>query len=134
MPRMADNLRWILLVVAALTGCSQNPYTQPSGAGMQPMSPQQAQLYDLNRRAVALDQNNQDLHAQLAQSRQQVQVLRDQASLLQTQLAETARQLQATQIAKADVEQKYSALQTSTAQRGGAIITANNKASSRGEG
>ncbi|MBL7039430.1 MAG: OmpA family protein [Pirellulaceae bacterium] len=120
---------WLLvLATVATTGCNQNPYMSPQQMAafqQQGVDPQNAQVYDLNRRATALDENNQDLHAQLAQSRQQVQVVREQVTLLQKQLGETANRLKDTQLAKEEVEKKYQALEASATRRGGAIITAN---------
>jgi flagellar motor protein MotB len=116
-----------------LTGCNPSPYLphpQTAAAWQQPPTAQtppsnQAEMFDLNRRATALDANNRDLHAQLAQSRQQVQLLQQQATLLQKQLSETAQRLQQAQVAKEQSEKKFEALQASTTRRGGAIITAN---------
>ena len=121
---------WLCLVAsAALAGCNQNPYLPPNqtaGWQQQAVPPQQSQVYDLSRRADALDKNNRDLHTQLAQSRQQVQLMREQVTLLQKQLGETAKRLKNEQLAKSQVEQKYKELQASATRRGGAIITANN--------
>ncbi|HPM80296.1 MAG TPA: OmpA family protein [Candidatus Anammoximicrobium sp.] len=115
-----------------LTGCNPSPYLPPPPTAAawqqtpaQTPAPNPAEMYDLNRRATALDANNRDLHAQLAQSRQQVQLLQQQVSLLQKQLSETAQRLQQTQVAKEESERKLEALQASTTRRGGAIITAN---------
>jgi chemotaxis protein MotB len=118
--------RWWLATIAglALAGCNQNPYLPPPSttAWQQP----QAQMLDLNRRASSLDENNRDLHAQLAQSRQQVQLFREQVTLLQKQLGETAERLQEVQLAKQEADRKYEDLQASTNRRGAAVITANN--------
>ncbi len=115
-----------------LTGCNPSPYlpSSPTAAAWQQTPVQtpptnQAEMFDLNRRATALDANNRDLHAQLAQSRQQVQLMQQQVSLLQKQLSETAQRLQQTQVAKEESQRKFEALQASTTRRGGAIITAN---------
>lgn len=120
---------WLLvLATVAATGCNQNPYMTPQQMAawqQQGVSPQDSQAYDLSRRATALDENNRDLHAQLAQSRQQVQLLREQVTLLQKQLGETANRLKETQLAKDEVEKKYQTLEASATRRGGAIITAN---------
>lgn len=120
---------WLLvLATVATTGCNQNPYMTPQQMAawqQQGVNPQDSQAYDLTRRATALDENNRDLHAQIAQSRQQVQLLREQVTLLQKQLGETANRLKETQLAKQDVENKYKTLETSATRRGGAIITAN---------
>lgn len=125
---------WVLVAVAAcLPGCNQNPFQSPqpvpgwpaSAQAPQATAPYTAQAADLERRATALDTNNRDLHTQLAQSRQQVQLLRDQTNLLQQQLTETAKRLQEAQVAKAEAEKKFQALETAATRRGGAIITAN---------
>jgi len=94
-------------------------------AWQQGVDPQNSQMYDLNRRATSLDENNRDLHAQLAQSRQQVQLLREQVTLLQKQLGETAGRLKETQVAKEEAEKKYQTVEASATRRGGAIIRAN---------
>lgn len=123
---------WVIGLMV-LTGCNPSPYlpspatasawqqTPATGAS----NPAAAEIFDLNRRATALDANNRDLHAQLAQSRQQVQLLQQQMSLLQKQLSETAQRLQQTQTAKEESERKYQELQAATTRRGGAVITAN---------
>lgn len=121
---------WVIGLMV-LTGCNPSPYLPPlsTAAAWQqtpaaaPANP--AENYDLNRRLTALDANNRDLHAQLAQSRQQVQLLQQQIALVQKQLSETAQRLQQTQLAKEESERKYQELQASTARRGSAVITAN---------
>ncbi len=105
-------------------GCGASPYLPPAPTAVA-QAPTPTDTYDLNRRLTALDANNRDLHAQLAQSRQQVQLLQQQLALVQKQLGETAQRLQQTQVAKDESERKYRELQTATTQRGGAIITAN---------
>jgi chemotaxis protein MotB len=121
---------WVIGLMV-LTGCNPSPYLPPPSTASawqqtpaaQPPNP--AEVFDLNRRATALDANNRDLHAQLAQSRQQVQLLQQQLALVQKQLGETAQRLQQTQLAKDESERKYQELQAATARRGGAVITAN---------
>jgi flagellar motor protein MotB len=114
-------------------GCNQNPYLAsqppawPQAAASQPAQlPAQAQAFDLTRRAGEMDANNRDLHAQLAQSRQQVDLLRDQVQLLQKQLGESGKRMQDLQVAKDQAEKDLRNLQASTTRRGSAIITANN--------
>lgn len=121
--------KWCLLVMTGLclVGCTQNPHMTPQQMAawqQQSLQPQQGQAYDLNRRATALDANNRDLHTQLAQSRQQVDLLRQQVTTLQQQLGDTANRLQEMQVAKAETDRQVQALQASNG-RGGAIITAN---------
>ena len=118
----------VVLATVATTGCNQNPYASPQQMAawrQQGVNPQDSQMYDLTRRATSLDENNRDLHAHLAQSRQQVQLLRKQITLLQEQLGETANRLKETQLAKEEAEKKYKTLEASATRRGGAIITAN---------
>lgn len=123
---------WVIGLLV-LTGFHPSPYLPlpatafgwPQAPGAQTPNPAAAEIFDLNRRATALDANNRDLHAQLAQSRQQVQLLQQQMSLLQKQLSETAQRLQQTQAAKDESERKYQELQAATTRRGGAVITAN---------
>lgn len=132
MRRLFRRVAVFIVGLMVLTGCNPSPYlpAPPTAAAWQQTPaqtpvPNQAELFDLNRRATALDANNRDLHAQLAQSRQQVQLLQQQVALLQKQLSETAQRLQQTQVAKEESERKFEALQASTTRRGGAIITAN---------
>jgi chemotaxis protein MotB len=84
------------------------------------------QTLDLQQRTAALDANNRELHTQLAQSKQQTDLLRQQVSLLQKQLGDSAQRLQAIQAAKDQAEKKFEALEASTTRRSGAVITANN--------
>lgn len=129
-------LRITLLAGCALAapGCKQNPF-QPAGAATtatgqpgvfaQQQPPANSQLADLNKRLGQLDVNNSDLHRQLAQAQQENQVLRDQASLLQKQLGETATKAKDALAARQEVEKQFSMLQASTKRQGGAAITAN---------
>ncbi len=48
---------------------------------------------DLGQRRRSLDQNNQDLHAQIAKVQQRTQLLEDQNQLLRQRLDDTSRQL-----------------------------------------
>lgn len=128
-------VRRLMLLAAALlsAGCNSNPFTgQGGGAGastawQQPgaQQPYETQIADLNRRTGQLDANNRDLHAQLAQSQQQVQVMRDQVTLLQRRLEDTVTQLRDTQTARQEAERQVNTLQASLQRRGNAVITAN---------
>jgi flagellar motor protein MotB len=118
-------------VVAALSGCSQNPYlAAPGGAAWQAqpslaVNPVEAQLAELSRRVQLLDDNNRQLHTQLAQSDQQTQVYRDEAELLRKQLAELSQRFETTSIAARDAESRVRGMQASTQVRGNATIQAN---------
>jgi flagellar motor protein MotB len=117
-----------LILLAA--GCRQGQFaSQPQGFGLQPPPQQQpyvAQMQELNRRVAQLDQNNRDLHMQLAQTQQQSGVSSEQVKLLQKQLADTSTQLKNAMLAKQDAEKKVDTILASTRHRGGATITANN--------
>jgi flagellar motor protein MotB len=125
---------WGWLLLATLVGCQNGPFaSNPQGfqwqAGQQPAPQEQpylAQLQELNRRVTQLDQNNRDLHMQLAQAQQGAQASGDQVKFLQKQLADTANQLRSAQLAKQDAEKRVDAIQASTRHRGGATISANN--------
>lgn len=118
------------IVVAALVGCSQNPYfAAPGGAAWQsptaPIAPGDAQLSELRRRVQLLDDNNRQLHTQLAQSEQQAQVYRDELNLVRDQLADTTTKLESADIAARDAESRVRGFQASTQLRGNASITPN---------
>ena len=105
------------------------------------------QLAELRRRALELDANNRELNSQLAQTEQQKRVLEDQTRLLQTQLNDTANQLQNSLVAQQQADQRVlqaqqdadrqliqarreardqvSTMQASLQRRGSATITAN---------
>lgn len=130
MHRTVCGISWIAAWMVVASGCTNNPLAPATNAqtawqasaGQQPYD---AQLADLTRRATQLDANNRDLHAQLAQSQQQTQVFRDQVTLLQRRLEDTAQQLRDTQVARQETEKRLETLQASVQRRGGAVITAN---------
>lgn len=72
-----------------------NPQSDPNGFGFA------AQISELERRAKLLDENNRQLHSQLAQSQQQVQTYRERSDLMQQQLGDMSAQLQQARIAAA---------------------------------
>jgi flagellar motor protein MotB len=121
-----------LAMLASLgVGCSQNPYlAAPGGATWQ--APQTAsvnttdvQIAELNRRVQLLDDNNRQLHTQLAQSEQQTQVYRDESEVLRRQLADVSKQMEASAIAARNAEQRVRGMQASSQVRGGATIVPN---------
>lgn len=85
----------------------------------------QSQLADLQRRVRHLDDNNRQLHTQLAQAEQQSQVFKDEAELMRQQLAAVSGRMQDAQLAAADAQQQFQGLQASSRFRGGATITPN---------
>lgn len=126
----ARRVAWLLLlVIFVATGCQNSPFLTPqqqARLGQNQQSPHFAQLQDVNRRNSALDSNNNELHAQLAQERQHAQDLDEETSLLRKQLGDTVQQLKDMQTAKLDTDKRLTALQASTRYKGGATITANN--------
>ncbi len=136
----------LMFVVFGFSGCSQNPYLASSGSGVwqSPVSgapaggggpfsatagggvdPNGAQIAELNRRVQLLDDNNRQLHTQLAQSEQQALVYRDELNLMRKQLSETSSKLESTAIAATEAESRVRGFQTSSQMRGGAAIRAN---------
>ena len=130
-------------------GCSQNPYLASSGTnvawqaqapgGFQPgtappgvnpainpnIAPVNARLAELSRRVQLLDDNNRQLHTQLAQSEQQSTVYRDELELVRKQLSDTTGRLESSSIAARDAQKRVQGLQASSQIRGNATIRAN---------
>ena len=125
---------WKLLVVASFAlstlGCTQNPYLS-GGAWQRPangslaMTPAEAQISELQRRAQLVDDDNRQLHIQMAQTEQQAQVFKDEAELLRSQLAEVSKQLEDSRIAREAAENQVKGFQASTQIRGNATLQAN---------
>lgn len=81
---------------------------------------------ELEKRAKALDVNNRDVQARLAQIQQQNQLLADQNDLLRQRLEETSRQLATALDAGKQTEERLQTMMASVRRRSGASITANN--------
>lgn len=125
-----------LLLVSA--GCNRNPYVSARGPAAWPQqtaqsvpaepgaAPQVAQLNTLQQQQNALNANNEDLHARLAQAEQREQLKDKQVELLQQQLADAADQLHKEQVARENAESRVREVADSTRFRGGATLTANN--------
>ncbi len=64
------------------------------------------QVTELRRRALELDTNNSELHAQLAQAEQQKRLLEDQMQVMKDQLRDAASQLQQSLTAQRETEQR----------------------------
>ncbi len=118
-------------LIALSVGCTGNPYLNSPGATAwqgspgNALDPSTSQIAELNRRVRLLDDNNRQLHTQLAQSEQQAQVYRDELNLVKQQLADTANKLDSAMLAANEATQKYQGLQASTQVRGGATLKAN---------
>jgi flagellar motor protein MotB len=133
----------VLALVGFVAGCSHNPYfAGPNGVQPGPtlgpgavnpwqnsanasVSQTEARLSELSRRVQLLDDNNRQLHTQLAQSEQKNQVYRDEAELLRKQLADVSAQYESTAIAARNAETAVRGMQASTQVRGNATITPN---------
>ena len=146
----------VLLASVLLTsGCSQNPYLATPGSnvtwraqgpgyapgtappGVNPavnpgMNANDARIAELNRRVQLLDDNNRQLHTQLAQSAQQSQVYKDELKVMRDQLAETTQRFESTRLAARSAqsqlqqaESQVRGMQASSQNRGGALIRAN---------
>ena len=125
----------LLAVVLSTVGCGRVVFT-PKGAQQagQPLalSPQQQQLLaaqqqQLQHRADALDRDNQELESLLAQSRQQMQLMRDQVAATQDQLKATADRLASVQADNQQLQTRTQALTASVQQPAiGAEIRPNN--------
>lgn len=119
------------LTLTVAVGCGRvvfTPNTQQQAMTLSP--PQQEalaqQTQQIQARAAALDRDNQELEALLAQSRQQMQLLRDQVVATQDQLRATTSQLAAAQQDNATLKDRTQALTVSSQQRAIAEIRANN--------
>lgn len=116
------------LLLPMLIGCGQNAYTlhhqnQQLAQQHQTFASQNGELQN---RAVALDRDNQELEALLAQSRQQIQLLKDELGATRDQLRSTTQQLATLHNEKQGLEKRTEALTASMQRRVGATITPNN--------
>ena len=117
--------------VCSLIGCSQNPYfAGPAGANWNgpqtaAVNQNEARIAELSRRVQLLDDNNRQLHTQLAQSEQQSQVYRDESELLRKQLGDMSKRAESPAIAARDAQSRVRGMQASTQVRPGASIQAN---------
>ncbi len=119
----------VIFVAFIATGCTQNPYLGGSAWQRPPnalaANPAEAQISELQRRAQLVDDDNRQLHIQMAQTEQKAQVYKDEADLLRTQLAEVSQQLESTRIARETAESQVKGFQASTQLRGNATLQAN---------
>lgn len=111
-------------VACGLVGCSQNPFR--TAQAERAATPFQSQIADLRSHRTELNANNEELHARLAEMERQVRLLDKERGLLKDRLKQMAGQLQETQLARKEVEQRMEGLQASTRLRGGASFSANN--------
>jgi flagellar motor protein MotB len=119
-----------MLVAAA--GCSQvggAPGGQQTAAVTLSPEQQQAiamQTQQYQQRAAALDRDNQELQSMLAQSKQQAQLLQEQVAATQAQLRDTTSHLASLQTDNAQLQSRTSAMVASVRTQNQAEIRSNN--------
>lgn len=115
----------VLLAIGSLCalGCQNGaPWNAQVQQGEQQL---QAQMQLAQQKAQQLDYNNRDLNRQVAEARQQAQLMQERVALLSKQLNETTEKLTASIQARQQTEQKVETLLASTRARGSATIRAN---------
>lgn len=116
--------------VPMYVGCA--PQTVgPSGVSPAANAEIASQLGTMNERLTQFDADNRDLHTQVAQLQQMLQMSEEEKRLLKQQLVDASSELENVQVARQETEQQLQAIQTSNRGRGGATITANNSLKTR---
>lgn len=112
----------------AMCGCGPNAYTlnQQNETMAQQQQALAMQTQQFQQRAATLDKDNQELEALLAQSRQQVQLMKDELVAVRVQLRGANEQLAGLKTEKSGLEKQTRALAASVERRAGATIRANN--------
>jgi flagellar motor protein MotB len=128
---LVRNTLLALAAPALLAGCGRVVFQPNQQATTTPISPQQQQVLaqqaqEWQRRAAQLDQDNQDLEARLAQSLQQVNLLKEEVVATRDQLRSTTQHLKATLAESQTLRKRTDALATSVQRRTGAEIRPNN--------
>ena len=129
-------LTWLLPLIAAVGGCAGSGMSNPFAAstpqpGVVTLSPEQQtalaqQTQQYQQRANALDRDNQELQAMLAQSRQQSQLAEEQVRATQQQLRDTTNQLATIQQDNEQMRSRTTAMAASIQTRSQAEIRSNN--------
>jgi chemotaxis protein MotB len=111
-----------------LAGCAENPLVLKGQVDkyQQQQLAMSRQYRELQSRAGALDHDNQELGALLAQARQQAKVADDQAAALREQLRGATTQLAQLRAEKGSSDKKVEALSASMRRQGGVSIAPNN--------
>lgn len=119
----------VLVLATAVVGCAQNSTPRPGtlGAAMQANTDPQmlAEMQDLNTRLRRFDADNTELHSEVARLQQQINVADEEKVLLREQLADAARRLETSELARADVDRRLTAMQASHRSEVGAALQAN---------
>jgi chemotaxis protein MotB len=126
MSQIARASWWIGL--ALLAGCADNSLVLKGQVDrfQQQQAAMTQQYQQLQTRANALDRDNQELGAMLAQTRQQSKVIEEQLAGTRDQLRTVTAQLAQSRSEKATSEKKVEALNASMRRQGGTTITPNN--------
>jgi chemotaxis protein MotB len=127
----ARNLAVALVAVTAWTGCGRVVFQPAQQANATPISPQQQQVLaqqaqQWQQRASQLDQDNQDLESRLAQSLQQINLLKEEVVATRDQLRSTTQQLKSSLAESDSLRKRTDALTASVQRRTGAEIRPNN--------
>ena len=117
----------LVLLALTLAGCADSPMVLQSQIDKfeQQQIALNRQREQLQERASALDQNNQESQSLLAQSRQEVDLLRQQLTATREQLRGVNELLAEVREEKQSAASQVKALQASLRKRGSTIITPN---------
>lgn len=125
------SLAAFLAVLVGVAGCGRVVF-QPAGqTATAPLPPQEQQVLaqqaqEWQRRAAQLDKDNQDLETRLAQSLQQLNLLKEEVVATRDQLRSTTQQLKASLAENDSLQKRTNALAASVQRRTGAEIRPNN--------
>ncbi len=128
MRRFARALWFAVALPLAAAGCADNSMVlkgQVDNYKQQQLASTR-QYQEMYQRATALDRNNQELEAMLAQARQQIKISDDQLAALREQLRTTTGQLAQAKAEMTGTEKRVEALSASMRRQGGVSITPNN--------
>lgn len=117
-------LGFVLTYVFWLSGCAPQPGVVPGVGGND--AEIAAQLSTMNERLTQFDTDNRDLHTQVAQLQQMLQVSEEEKKLLKQQLTDASTELELAESEAQESEQRLASLQGNGQIRGGATIKANN--------
>ena len=128
MSRLARVLWCWACLTLVVAGCADNAMVLKDrlGRAEQQQTAMSNQYQQLQDRAIALDRNNQELHAKLAQAEQQTKISQDQLDALRDQLRSVTSQLAQTRADKDSSDNRVRALTASMQRQGGVTIEPNN--------
>jgi len=121
--------RWLSVwLLCCFIGCAENAMVLKGKLGQaeQQQSALASQYRQLQERAAALDRDNQEMSALLAQSRQQAKLFEEQLAALREQLRSVGTQLAQARAEKENSDKRIQALTASLQRQGGVTIEPNN--------